>query len=264
MTIVRPSAGKRRPSGSPSSRRGATSSDVPATHRGTSRSRWATRRPGKRVAARLVRPDGLRAVAEPHRREREPQLRLGQERARPQRLVPLREVLEARVDAAVPERRRRRGLVGLAKPRAHLRVAVRTVFDLVLPRLQRERAGHAERCEDSLAQHVAERAARGALRDQAEQHVAGVAVGPAGPRREPKLRRFFEQAPDLVVADLAFGGPASGAPLLALVHQRLVVGESRRVGEQMADRDGPRVVRDRVARPAACPRTGAGRRERAA
>src|SRR4029453_19624172 len=113
---------------------------------------------------------------------------LREQGVRAQRLVPLREVLEARVDAAVPERRRGRALAGLPEPRALLGVAVGAVGHLVLPLLVGERARHAQGLEDPLAQDVAEGLARRPRRDEAEDDVAGAPVGPERPRTEDPCR----------------------------------------------------------------------------
>jgi hypothetical protein len=123
-------------------------------------------------------------------------------------------------------------------------VAERTLGHLVRAAHEGERARHAERLEDPLAQDVGERPARGTRGDQAEDHEAGVAVGPAAARREASFRRLLQEPERLVVADLTLVGPGRSAARLGLVHQLLVVGEPGRVRQQVADRDRLSVRRE--------------------
>jgi hypothetical protein len=73
-------------------------------------------------------------------------------------------------------------------------------------------------------------------RHEAEDDVAGVAVGPARSRREQAVRLLLEQGQDLVVTDLALGGPDRPFLLLGVFHEHLVVGQTGGVGQQVADR----------------------------
>jgi len=68
---------------------------------------------------------------------------------------------------------------------------------------------HAERREDPLAEELVERLPRDAGDDEAEEHVARVAVGPARPRGEEALRLAPQQGEDLVVLDLALLRPGA-------------------------------------------------------
>jgi hypothetical protein len=132
------------------------------------------RLPGVQVVAarRSRRPVRRRAVGERDRRERRLHPGRGEQLVHTKGLVPLREVLEVRVDTPVAEGRRGRALVGLPEARAVLRVAERSALDLVASLLVRQRVVHLERREDALAQEVAERLPRDAGHDEAEHDVA--------------------------------------------------------------------------------------------
>ena len=141
------------------------------------------------VAARGPRwPAGSRAVGECRGRERRLHRRWREQRARVQGLVPFRQISEGRVDAAVAERCGRRALIGLAEGIGLARVTEGAARHLVPAALVGERAVHAQRCEDALVQELPEGLAGDARDDQAQQHVARVAVGPARPRgKAPRL-----------------------------------------------------------------------------
>ena len=94
-----------------------------------------------------------------------------------------------------------------------------------------------ERREHALAQELPERLAGDARDDQAQHHVARVAVGPARSRRKAALPGAPQQRQHLVVVDLADGSPGRRAALVRGRHQVLVVGQPRGVGEQVTDRD---------------------------
>src|SRR6266496_2274499 len=93
----------------------------------------------------------------------------------------------------------------------------------------------AEGREDPVAQDVAEWLARRPGRHEPEEDVAGVAVGPARPRREEAARLLLEQLQDLGVTDLALGGPDRSLVLLRVFHELLVVGQTGGMGQQLAD-----------------------------
>ena len=73
--------------------------------------------------------------------------------------------------------------------------------------------------------------------DQAEQHVGGIAVRPTRPGGELRLGLTLEQRQHFFILNLMFRRP------LVRVHRIFVIGQARRVGEQVAHGDGARVWR---------------------
>src|SRR6185436_1162313 len=90
--------------------------------------------------------------------------------------IPLRQVIDRRIDPAIAEHRTRLALIGSIPAAILLRVTERAVAHRRDAFFMSDRVAHSERLEDALAQERRESPARGALHDQREQRIATVAV----------------------------------------------------------------------------------------
>ncbi|MCK7518209.1 MAG: hypothetical protein MZV64_11050 [Ignavibacteriales bacterium] len=197
--------------------------------------------PAEAVVGRLpVRTDRTLA-GDADRGERRRHLRLSEQDVPAERLVPERQVIEGGIDAAVPESRRGRALVGEAPPAAVFRIAEGAVGDRVPAADESRRAGHPQGLEDALAEEGRKSPARDLLDDEAEHDVARIAVAPERPRREPAGRLLFQELEDAGVVDLRRldGNGRDGRG-----HEVFVVGQARSVLEEVADGDGAAVIRE--------------------
>src|SRR5262249_52401782 len=79
-----------------------------------------------------------------------------QQRVFRERVIPLREIAERRIDAAIAERRGSRALIGLL-PRATVsRMPERAIGDFVFALLVRDRLIHFQRRKDALVEELTE------------------------------------------------------------------------------------------------------------
>ena len=182
------------------------------------------------------------AAVEPDRPEdRGPALRL-EHRSRAQALLPGDEVEDREVERAVRGRvELRRDPLLVLQLAPHEPVPGRAMRNDVLLADDARRL-HAERHEHAVPQHVAVEASRGAADEDAQHQVARVAVVP------PRARRELELEAEGQLRQLILGVVAPQ------VDRALgVVGDARRVRQQVAHGDGPerlrglrKVLRDRV------------------
>ena len=131
------------------------------------------------VAVAVFGPMRLAAVGERDRRKSTQHLLLAEQCVFLKRFVPLPEIRHIRIDSAVPERRGSGTLIGLDKCILFLRVAQCPPVHLVHALLIDNRVIHAHRREDLLIEKFAVRHPRNFGKDQAQNHIAGIAVIPA-------------------------------------------------------------------------------------
>jgi hypothetical protein len=129
---------------------------------------------------------GLRAIGEFHRSQRRLHFFFAEQRVIAKCVVPLFEISEIRIDAAISLRCGSRALVGFLK-RAGIFfscVAVGAVCDFVLSLDVEQSAIHVQRRKDALKQEFTERLSGDFSDNQAQQHISRIAVGPACTWRE--------------------------------------------------------------------------------
>jgi len=136
------------------------------------------------VVARGGRPARPRAVRELHGCQRRLHFSLCQQGMILQRRIPLGEVLEIRVDAAVAQSCRRGTLVGLHKSITAFGVPEGAILNAVFALAICQRFVHVQGREDTLVQELLERNAGNFRHDQPEDNKTRVAVRPTRPRCE--------------------------------------------------------------------------------
>jgi len=153
----------------------------------------------------------------------------------PEGCVPLGEIVEVGVDAAVAEDSGGGTLVGFAPGVVVFGASEGAVGDFVFAFFVGEGVVHAERGEDAIVEELAEGFAGDFFDDHGEGGVSGVGVVPLGAGRKFSGRLLLEEFEDAGVEDL--GDFFLGRVGVLGGEEVFVVGKSGGVGEEMADGD---------------------------
>jgi hypothetical protein len=154
-----------------------------------------------------------------------------------QRVVPLREILEIRIDAAIAQRRRRRALVRFTQQTIFLGVTKRAILDFIFSFLKNDGVAHFQGLENSFLQKFTVRFSRNFRHDESQHDVSGIAVRPARPRSKFSGFLFSQQIQDFTVLNLSSRRPGCLILFFEPIHKVFIVGETGSVIQEILNRD---------------------------